>query len=69
MLPVFRYFFLHNPLMTCHEACPGRRHSQKFQPLTLLPVILTAAAEGLTQAELAKAESLTSDYIEQAGLL
>jgi len=34
------------PLRIFQPACPGSRHSQKFQPLTGLVVIDIAAAEG-----------------------
>src|SRR5438552_16034742 len=37
-----------SPLMICHDACPGSRHSQKVQPFVGFFVTNTAAAEGVS---------------------
>jgi hypothetical protein len=39
-------FYFLNIFIVCQDVFPGKRHSQKIQPLTMLPVIETAAAEG-----------------------
>jgi hypothetical protein len=46
------YLFFYRPgrivLIIRQAPCPGMRHSQNVQPLTGLPVIAIAAAEGVS---------------------
>jgi hypothetical protein len=39
---------LRSPLIICWRACPGKRHSKNIQPMTGVPVITIAAANGVS---------------------